>query len=183
MIVPRHADAAGNVLIARCKLHAGAGGLLADGRAIELLPRRLVRRVGEAALGLQLGAALLQLLVRDQDVGIALVEVDANLVAGPQDRQPAVGGGLRRGVEDRRRTRGAGLPSVADAGQREDTAFDQRRRRLHVDDLGAAGIADRPGAADEQYAVLVDTERGIVDAIVIILRPLEYDGAAFERIQ
>ena len=100
-----------------------------------------------------------------------------------QDRKPAVGGGLRRGVEDRRRARGAGLPAVADAGQRQDAAFDQRRRRLHVDDLGAAGIADRPGAADEQHAVLVDVERGIVDPVVIILRPLEHDGAALERVQ
>ena len=62
MIIPRHADRAGNILIARCKLHAGAGGLLADGRAIELLPRRLVGRVGEAALVLELGATLLQFI-------------------------------------------------------------------------------------------------------------------------
>ena len=61
VIIPRHADRAGDVLIARGEFHAGAGGLLADGRAIEFLPRRLVGRVGEAALGLQLGAALLQL--------------------------------------------------------------------------------------------------------------------------
>src|SRR6185436_12023533 len=169
VIIPRHADRACNILIARGELHAGAGGLLADGRAIDLLPRRLVGRVGEAALGLQLGAPLVQLVARDQDIGVALVEVDTDLVAGPQDREPAVGGGLRRGVEDRGRTRGAGLPSVADAGQREDTAFDQRRRRLHVHHLGAAGIADRPGAADEQHAVLVDVERGIVDPVVIIL--------------
>src|SRR5438105_2153396 len=62
MIIPRHADRARNILIARGELHAGAGGLLADGRAIQLLPRRLVGRVGEAALGLQLGAALLQFI-------------------------------------------------------------------------------------------------------------------------
>src|SRR3954447_8924607 len=112
MIIPRYADLARDVVIAGCELHAGAGGLLADGRTIKLLPRRLVGRVGEAALGLQLGATLLQFIARDQDVGVALVKVDANLVAGPQDGEPAVGGGLRRGVEDRRRTRGAGLPSV-----------------------------------------------------------------------
>src|SRR5215204_7489756 len=127
MIIPRHADRARNVLIARGELHASAGGLLADGRAIELLPRRLVSRVGEAALRLQIGVAFAQFLIRNQDVGVALVEVDANPVAGAQNRKSAVGGGLRRGVEDRRRTRGAGLPSVADAGQREDTAFDQCR--------------------------------------------------------
>ena len=87
MIIPRHADRAGNVLIARGEFHAGAGGLLADGRAIELLPWRLVGRVGEAALVLQLGAALLQFVARDQDVGVALVEVDADLVAGPAGSQ------------------------------------------------------------------------------------------------
>src|SRR5207248_9638112 len=49
-------------------LHASAGGVLADGRAVELLPRRLVGRVREAAFGLEVRAPLLQLLVRDQDV-------------------------------------------------------------------------------------------------------------------
>src|ERR1700683_3453371 len=117
MIIPRHADLAGDVVIAGGELHAGAGGLLADGRAIQLLPRRLVGWVGEAAFGLEVRAALLQLVVRDQDVGAALVQVDANLVAGLEDRKPAIGRGLRRGVEDRRRARGAGLPAVADAGQ------------------------------------------------------------------
>ena len=75
------------------------------------------------------------------------------------------------------------MPAVADAGQRQDAAFDQGRRRLHVHDFGAAGIADRSGAANEQHAVLVDAERGIVDAVVIILRPLEHDGAAFEGVE
>src|SRR5258707_15886366 len=103
MIIPRDADLARDVVIARRELHAGAGGLLTDGRTIELLPRRLVGRIGEAAPGLQLGAALLYLLVGDQDVGAALVEVDAHLVAGPEDRQPAIGGGFRRGVQDRGR--------------------------------------------------------------------------------
>src|SRR6478672_6486144 len=115
MIIPRHAHLACNVMIAGGELHTGAGGLLADGRTIELLPRRLVGRIGEAALGLQLGAALLQLLVGDQDVGAALVEVDAYVVAGPEDRKPAVGGGFRRGVQDRGRARGTGLAAVADA--------------------------------------------------------------------
>src|ERR1700754_538242 len=117
VIVPRHADAAGDVLVAGGELHAGAGGLLADGGAIEFLPRRLVGRVGKTALGLQLGMPLLQLLVGDQNVGAALVEVDADLVAGLENCEPAIGGGFRRSVEDRRRARGAGLPAVADAGQ------------------------------------------------------------------
>src|SRR5690242_2973936 len=182
VIIPRHADLAGDVLVAGGELHAGAGGLLADGVAIDLLPRRLVRREAESALRLQLGMALLHLIVRDQDIGAALVEIDADLVAGAQDGEPAIGGRFRRGVENRGRARGAGLPSVADAGQRKNAAFDQRRRRLHVHDLGAAGIADRAGAADEQHAVLVDAKRGIIDAVVIILRALEHDGAALPGI-
>src|SRR3984957_15248643 len=105
MIMPRRANAAGDVVIAGGEFHAGAGGLLADGGAIEFLPRRLVGRVGKTALGLQFGAPPIQLLVRYQDVGATLVEVDANLVAGLQNRKAAVGGGFGRGVEDRRRAR------------------------------------------------------------------------------
>ena len=46
-----------------------------------------------------------------------------------------------------------------------------------------ARIADRPDAADEQHRVLVDLELGIVDAVVIILRSVEHDGAAFEGVR
>ena len=119
MIIPRHADGAGDVVVARCEFEAGAGGLLADGDAIELLPRRLVFRIRKSALRFQFGEALLQLLRRDQDVGSALVEVDADPVAGLEDGETAVGGGFRRGVEDRGRAGGAGLAAVADAGQRQ----------------------------------------------------------------
>ena len=100
MIVPRHADLACDVVIAGGEFHAGAGGLLADGGAIEFLPRRLVGRIFETATGLEVGMALLQFGIRDQDIGRALVEVDANLVTGLEDREPAIGGGFRRGVED-----------------------------------------------------------------------------------
>src|SRR6478609_10677421 len=86
VIIPRHTKRAGDVLVARGELHAGAGRLLADGVAVDLLPRRLVRRMLEAAAGLQVGVALLHLVVGDQDVGAALVEVDAHLVAGLEDR-------------------------------------------------------------------------------------------------
>src|SRR6185437_1297881 len=95
VIIPRHADLAGDVVVARGELHAGAGRVLAHGGAVELLPRRLVGRVREAALGLQIGVALLDLLLGDQDICRALVEIDADLVTGLQDREPAIGGGLR----------------------------------------------------------------------------------------
>src|SRR5260370_25190325 len=55
MIIPCHADASGDVVVARRKLQASAGGLLADGGAIELLPGRLVGRIAEAALCLEFG--------------------------------------------------------------------------------------------------------------------------------
>ena len=82
-----------------------------------------------------------------------------------------------------------GEPDVPDwrpspmQGSAVDAAFDQGRRRLHVDHLGAAGIADRPGAADEQHAVLVDLRGRIVDAVVIVLRPVEHDRPALEGVR
>ena len=76
----------------------------------------------EAAVGLQIRAALGQLLGGDQDVGRALVEVDAHAVAGLQQREAAARRRLGRGVEDRGRARRAGLAAVADAGQRVDAA-------------------------------------------------------------
>src|SRR3954469_3422925 len=115
VIIPRHAKCAGDVLIARGELHAGTSRLLADCVAIKLLPRRLVRRMLEAAIGLELGMALLHLVVGDENVGAALVQIDAHPVAVPEDREPAIGGGFRRSIEDRRRARGARLPAVADA--------------------------------------------------------------------
>src|SRR6516164_244390 len=101
VVIPRDADRMGDVVIAGGQLHAGAGCMLADRLAVELLPGRLVGRVGVTALGLQLRAAALQLLVRDQDVGAALVEIDADLVAGLEDRKPTIGGRFRTRIQDR----------------------------------------------------------------------------------
>src|SRR5450755_722930 len=90
MIIPCHADSAGDVVIARRELHAGAGGLLADGRTIELLPRRLVGRIGEATTRFKFGVAFFEFLIGNQNVGAAFIQVDANLVAGLEDRQAAI---------------------------------------------------------------------------------------------
>src|SRR5947208_1985923 len=117
MIIPRDADPAGNVVIAGGELHAGAGGMLADSGAVELLPGCLVGGMGKAALRLQFRAPPLQLLIGYQDIGAALVKIDANLVAGLEDRKPAVRSRLRRGVQDRGRAGGAGLAAIANAGQ------------------------------------------------------------------
>src|SRR5947209_1885684 len=116
VIIPRHPDGAGDVVVAGGEFEAGAGGLLADIAAVQFLPGRLVLRIGEAAHRLQVRKAPLQLLLRDQDVGVALVEIDADAVAGLQHSEPAIGGGFRRRIEDRRRAGGAGLPAVADTG-------------------------------------------------------------------
>src|ERR1700709_466035 len=120
MIIPRHADGAGDVAVAGCEFEAGAGGLLADGVAVELLPWRLVFRIWKSAHRLEVGEALLQFLRRDQDIRIPLVEIDADAVAGLEHGEPAIGGGFRRGVENRRRARGAGLAAIAYARQRRD---------------------------------------------------------------
>src|SRR5262245_24087850 len=62
MVVARNADGAGDVAVARRKFEARAGGMLADSVAIKLLPRRLIARVGETALRLQIRMALLHFL-------------------------------------------------------------------------------------------------------------------------
>src|SRR3954462_15457334 len=91
VIVPRYAYRAGDVVVASGEFEAGAGGLLADIVAVDLLPWRLVFRIGEAAHRLEVGKALLQFAIGNQDVGIALGEVDADAVAGLQYRHPAIG--------------------------------------------------------------------------------------------
>src|SRR4051812_30575912 len=95
MIIPRHADGAGDVAVARCQFETGAGGLLADGVAVELLPRRLVFRIRKSAHGLEVGEALLELLGRDQDIRVPLIEVDADTIAGLEHGKSAVGGRFR----------------------------------------------------------------------------------------
>ena len=118
MIVARDADGARDIAIAGRKFETRAGGLLADGVAIKFLPRCLVFRIGKTALGHEIGVAFLEFVRRDQNVGFALFEIDADLVASLKYRTPAVRGRFRRSVENRRGARRAGLASVADAGQR-----------------------------------------------------------------
>src|SRR3546814_7001654 len=47
--------------------------------------------------------------------------------------------------------------------------------------LGRARPADRPGTAHDENAILIDRERGIVDAVVIIVRPVEHDRPPLEH--
>src|SRR4051812_36440212 len=115
MRMPRRAEALDNVLIARRELEAGAGRLLPYGRAVELLPRRLMLRIRIAALGFKPLAALGEIRVGDQDVRAAFAEIDADAVAGLEQSEAAASRRLRRCVKDRGRARGAGLSAVADA--------------------------------------------------------------------
>ena len=77
---------------------------------------------------------------------------------------------------------GPRLPAIAHARQIVDPFPDQVRRGAHVDDFRRARITDRPRAAHEQDGAIVDLQRRIIDARVIILRPIEHHGPSFERL-
>src|SRR5262245_23190190 len=72
MRMPWCAEAIDDVVVAGRKLEAGAGRLLSHGRAVELLPWRVVLGIPIAALGLQPLAAFGEFCVGDQDVRPAL---------------------------------------------------------------------------------------------------------------
>ena len=164
------------------RLGQGAGGLLADSRAIELLPRRVVRRVLEATFGDEFAAAaLVQLAIRILRM-LASPWVRSTRTWSPVLRlagpPPAALSGEALRIE--------GVSEVPDWRPSPMVGrlmpFQQRIGRLHVDDLGPAGPADGSGAADHQDGAFVDAERGIVDAGVIILRAVEHHRAALERL-
>src|SRR5262249_28786357 len=117
VIVPRHALLRDPLISDRRREHHAVAELL-DQPALDLLPRRLARREMVAALLRERAAARGELVLGQQYVDAALVEIDADAVAAfPQQREPAAGSRLGRGVEDRRRARRARLAPVADAGQ------------------------------------------------------------------
>ena len=183
MIVARNAHRLRQALVMDCGFEHHALVELGHHLALDLLPRRLALGIGEPAVLGERGAALVQLRVRDQDIGGAFLQIDAHPVAGLDQRQSAARRGLRRSVQDRGRAGGARLPAVADAGQRVHAFLEERRRRLHVDHFRPARVADRPGAANEQNAVFVDLELRVVDAVVIILGAFEHDRPALERVR
>lgn len=139
-----------------------------------------MRGIGISPGLLQFLTAPVQFLIGGENVCRALVEVDAHAVTGFENRKSAIGGRFRRGVEDGRRARCAGLATIADAGQRGDAALDEVIGRAHVHHFRRARIADGSRAAHEKDALLIDGECRIVDARVIILRPVEHDGATLE---
>src|SRR5215467_12793863 len=80
-----------------------AVGELIDHAALDLLPRRLARRIFPAAVTFEGGAALRELGVGDQHVRAAVVEIDAHAVTGLEQREAAPRRRLGRGIDDRRR--------------------------------------------------------------------------------
>src|SRR5580700_2502885 len=173
MVVARHTHRLRQTLVLNRGLQHHAFVELRHHLPLDLLPWRLALGIGEPTTLGEGCPTLVQLGVRYQDVGRALLQIDAYPVAGLDQRQSPSRRRLRRSVEDRGRAGGAGLPAIANARQRMHAFLEKRRRRLHVDHFGATRIADRPRAANEQNAVLVDLELRIVDAVVVVLGSLE----------
>ena len=178
MAMPRLPPRLNNVQVQRRRLQTGARVVLAHHAAADLLPRRLAmqrrRRPGGAAGG--------QLLVGDYHVHLAGVEVDAHPVAGLQQGEATAHGRFGGDVEDARAAGRAGLAAVAHRRQGTDAGFQEGGGRLHVHHLRAAGVADRAAVADDEDAALVDAERRVLDAVVVVLRAFEHDGAALEHV-
>src|SRR5215472_19151266 len=87
VIVARNPHGLRQALVLRGRREHHAVGELLHHGALDLLPRRLARRIAVAALLLERRPALRQLRLADEDVGGALVEVDAHAVAGLKQRQ------------------------------------------------------------------------------------------------
>src|SRR5262245_57345068 len=115
MTIAWHAALLRDALVFDRRLEHHAFGELIDEVALDFLPRRLAVRIGVAAAFVQRRAPLGEFRGRDQDIGCALVQIDAHAVAGLEQREAAAGGGFWRRVEDRGRARRARWALVADA--------------------------------------------------------------------
>src|SRR5918992_2262126 len=165
------------ILVRHGEFETASAVQLPDRGAVDLLPRCLVLECRPNVLSPSLG----DLLIGQENVDARAVQVDADPVAGAQDGEVAAGRGFGAGVENGGGVRRAALPAVTERGQRGDASLDQRGRKLHVHDLGRARIADRPGVADDEDAALVYAQLRIFDAGVVVLRPVEDDGAQVEH--
>src|SRR5215510_15440856 len=112
MTIAWHAALLRDALVFDRGLEHHAFGELVDEIALDFLPGRLAVGISIAAALLQRRAPLCELRGRDQDIGSALVQIDAHAVAGLKECQPAAGGGFRCRVENRRRARRARLATV-----------------------------------------------------------------------
>ena len=123
MIVPWRPDRLRQTLILRRRFQHRAGIELARELALNLLPRRLDARLPDSRRCFELATASRDFFVDDEHVRFAAPQIDAHAIAGAQQREPAAGRGFGRRIEDRRRSRCAGLAPVADARQRMDAAL------------------------------------------------------------
>src|SRR5215469_3268932 len=80
MVVARYALGLGDLLVFDGWLQHHAVAQLVDQPALDLLPRRLMGGKSVAAMPAEGGATRIQLLLGDQDVGAAPVEIDAHRV-------------------------------------------------------------------------------------------------------
>ena len=147
---------------------------LAHVLAVEFLPGRLVGQVGLFPISFAAG----EFFVADEHIGRAGVEVDPHAVPGFEKREAPSDSGFGRRIEDGRAGRRAALTPVANAGQFGNAGLHEPVRREHVDDFGRAGIAHRPAIAHEQHGIFVNGQRGVIDAVVIILRAIKDHGRA-----
>jgi hypothetical protein len=99
---------------------------------VHLLPRRLALWDGVSTLSFELLPPSSQLLGGKEDVGGALVEVNANLVAVPEEGEVAARRGLGTRVEDRRTSRRTALTTVTDTRQDVDAPFEEMSWRATV---------------------------------------------------
>src|SRR5208337_271460 len=97
MIVPRHAHGLRQALVVDRGLQHHSFVKLRHHFALDLLPRRLALGIVVTALMGEGSAALVELGVRDKDIGRALVQIDAHAVPRLQEREAAshrrLGGG------------------------------------------------------------------------------------------
>jgi hypothetical protein len=93
VVVARDAEGFGDALVLDCRLQHHAVAKLADHAALDFLPGGLGRGELVAALGFQRLATLDDLGIGNQDVGPALLQVDAYSVAAAQDAQVAAASG------------------------------------------------------------------------------------------
>src|SRR5579862_6993308 len=89
-----------DALIFDRRLQNHAAAKLIHHGALDFLPRCLARRIMVAAAFLQSRSALRQFGRRNQDVGGSLVEIDAHVIAGLQQRKPAARCRFGRCIED-----------------------------------------------------------------------------------
>ena len=178
VIVPRRLprDAA----ILHRHLHHAAAVELAHRRSIQLLPRRRACRHGRQRRPASARAISASATSMSQRPAARSMRMRSPVRSHASPPPAALSGEALR-ID--------GLSEVPDCRpspmrrQARDAALQQRIRRLHVHDLRRSRPAERTRAADHEDRALVDAERGIVDARVIVVRAVEHDRAALEDVR